>query len=633
MGEWLQTQVDSKTQASGLSASPRRLQHQRSCNLHQKSGDDNYRISAQSRQSCDSSGDKKALPVLHDLLSSTNLNIQPKLTVGTPNDKYEQEADRLAEQVIRMPQVQLQREPEEESEETVHPKRIPTQVLPGLQRKCAACEEEDKIQLKPKVDALQTTPTLQSRVQRLQQTTGHPLPANVRSFMEPRFGQDFSRVRLHTAGEAPKLAQSLNARAFTVDNNIVFGAGEYQPRTVEGKKLIAHELTHVVQQSKNHSTQRPQLKSQSKEDAEHKHLKKFLKLIKGRLLRRFQKGQKLLITKARSEAAAEILNLNRQGESDFQNIADVEEILIQFRNFGEKTQKGKLTLQRLSTQRTLIDRCSPNNEQAIKASLPVARRLLSQTLKQLNEQADSDFVRNILWLYFRSSSENTLELVKNRLHTVQSRLDDMVFGCTNDKEYKTCEDAVGFYSRSRDRIFLCTEDVQVDLEKSNATDENSRVEEEPDSSSESDEIEEDQPKVKTLDKLALLIIHEAMHFFYPEIIDFGYFGSSCTESFVGRQDKVTAGDPPSERKNNADSYECLVIQLSNPALSGDNAESFKSEIAQRADQFRGVGLTIERSGVSINPGIVNLFHQVSTSLNSFLKLTLPRQADLPLSGH
>ena len=78
---------------------------------------------------------------------------------------------------------------------------------------------------------------------------GQPLPASVRNFFEPRFGYDFSQVRIHTNEQAAEMASSINARAFTNGRDIVFGSGEYAPGTVEGKRLLAHELTHVVQQA------------------------------------------------------------------------------------------------------------------------------------------------------------------------------------------------------------------------------------------------------------------------------------------------------------------------------------------------------------------------------------------------
>lgn len=85
---------------------------------------------------------------------------------------------------------------------------------------------------------------------------GQAMPDAMRSYFEPRFGRDLGDVRLHTDSRAAQLAQSLRARAFTVGRDILFGAGEYAPQTVEGKRLIAHELTHVLQQGEGPSVLR-----------------------------------------------------------------------------------------------------------------------------------------------------------------------------------------------------------------------------------------------------------------------------------------------------------------------------------------------------------------------------------------
>jgi hypothetical protein len=80
---------------------------------------------------------------------------------------------------------------------------------------------------------------------------GKPLDDSTRIFMESRFGFDFSKVRIHTSERDAKLAESVNARAYTVGNNIVFGSNQYNPNNFDGRTLLAHELVHVVQQLKN----------------------------------------------------------------------------------------------------------------------------------------------------------------------------------------------------------------------------------------------------------------------------------------------------------------------------------------------------------------------------------------------
>src|SRR5213078_1429137 len=80
-------------------------------------------------------------------------------------------------------------------------------------------------------------------------SSGQPLDAGTRAFMEPRFGHDFSGVRVHTDGRAAESARAVNALAYTVGRDVVFGAGQYAPETSEGRRVLAHELTHTIQQA------------------------------------------------------------------------------------------------------------------------------------------------------------------------------------------------------------------------------------------------------------------------------------------------------------------------------------------------------------------------------------------------
>ncbi|HEY9363613.1 MAG TPA: DUF4157 domain-containing protein [Chitinophagaceae bacterium] len=117
-----------------------------------------------------------------------------------------------------------------------------------LQRKCAHCEEEENLQRK-EIDEEEkdADSNLENYVGGLS-GAGQPLPNEARNFYEPRFGYDFSNVKVHTDSIAAKSAQSINALAYTSGNNIVFNEGQYATNLESGKKLLAHELTHVVQQ-------------------------------------------------------------------------------------------------------------------------------------------------------------------------------------------------------------------------------------------------------------------------------------------------------------------------------------------------------------------------------------------------
>lgn len=128
-----------------------------------------------------------------------------------------------------------------------------------LQRKCACgqhtiaggeCAQCRKKRLGLQRQAIgqagpMTAPPIVNEVLR---SPGQPLDAKTRTFMEPRFGHDFSQVRVHTGAKAVESAQAVNALAYTVAQNVVFGAGQYAPLASEGRRLLAHELTHVVQQ-------------------------------------------------------------------------------------------------------------------------------------------------------------------------------------------------------------------------------------------------------------------------------------------------------------------------------------------------------------------------------------------------
>ena len=133
----------------------------------------------------------------------------------------------------------------------------PVKHAPALpvQRTCAECEEEEQVQRKESQSS-STAPSIVEDV--VGSGGGKHLDDNTMSFMENRFGYNFSNVKIHTNGLAAKSAESINAHAYTSGTNIVFNEGKYNPGSNEGKKLLAHELTHVVQQGNNVATKRLQ---------------------------------------------------------------------------------------------------------------------------------------------------------------------------------------------------------------------------------------------------------------------------------------------------------------------------------------------------------------------------------------
>lgn len=118
-----------------------------------------------------------------------------------------------------------------------------------LQRKCAPCEDEASAStIRREADGGAAAAPDTAHAARAAQQGGAPLSASQRAFFEPRLGRDLGHVRLHTGGTAAAGAQAVQARAYTLGRDIVFGAGEYAPHTPAGQRLLAHELVHVLQQ-------------------------------------------------------------------------------------------------------------------------------------------------------------------------------------------------------------------------------------------------------------------------------------------------------------------------------------------------------------------------------------------------
>jgi hypothetical protein len=121
---------------------------------------------------------------------------------------------------------------------------------------CAECRQKREGMMQRAAVSTAPVNTAPSIVQDVLSSPGRSLDSDTRVFMEPRFGHDFSQVRVHTGAQAAKSARAVNALAYTVGKNIVFGTGQYAPNSMEGKRLLAHELTHVVQQKDGSTFQR-----------------------------------------------------------------------------------------------------------------------------------------------------------------------------------------------------------------------------------------------------------------------------------------------------------------------------------------------------------------------------------------
>jgi len=170
--------------------------------------------------------------------------LQPKLTIGQPDDVFEREADRMADGVTSMPLAAEGDGPIQR----ICPECEEVGVRRREEGECADCRRKRLRRKASREPMSSTAPPIVSEVLR---SSGQPLEAGTRTFMEARFGRDLSRVRVHTGERAAASAQAVNALAYTVGDDVVFAAGQFTPQRSSGKKLLAHELAHVVQQTRS----------------------------------------------------------------------------------------------------------------------------------------------------------------------------------------------------------------------------------------------------------------------------------------------------------------------------------------------------------------------------------------------
>ncbi|MBU6398883.1 MAG: DUF4157 domain-containing protein [Verrucomicrobia bacterium] len=167
------------------------------------------------------------------------------LRVNQPNDAWEQEADRLAEAISAGIVGRHDLPPVHPTGETA----VQRQCACGGSGKCGACDEEEQWTVRRKAAGHSTPGTAPPIVHEVLGTPGRPLDWNTRSFFESRLRHSFAQVRIHTDGHAAASARAVDALAYTVGNHVVFGTGRYDPSSAKGRKLLAHELAHAMQQS------------------------------------------------------------------------------------------------------------------------------------------------------------------------------------------------------------------------------------------------------------------------------------------------------------------------------------------------------------------------------------------------
>lgn len=195
--------------------------------------------------------------------------IQPKLSIGQPNDKYEQEADDMTDQVVQKlskpDALQHKCAACEQEEGGIAPKLQAKAIFESneeapIQRKCEACEQAE---IKPSpiqmsgasMLNLQASSDLEASLNS-SKGGGQPLSEDTQQSMNNAFGEDFSTVRVHTDSNAVQMNQELGAKAFTNGSDIYFNSNQYDPQSKGGQHLLAHELTHTLQQKGEKRIQR-----------------------------------------------------------------------------------------------------------------------------------------------------------------------------------------------------------------------------------------------------------------------------------------------------------------------------------------------------------------------------------------
>ena len=185
-------------------------------------------LEAHARPAFNSADDFSQIPV-HPPAAGA---VRPKPAINKPGDGYEREADHVSEQVMRMPESQHRR----------------ACTCGGNCPDCQCSHDHEQLPMKQHSATAGGKVTASQIAHDLPNTLGQPLDAATLAFMEPRFGHDFSQVRVHTDAQAADSAKAIRARAYTVGRDVFFADGQFSPGSAERSKLLAHELSHVVQQ-------------------------------------------------------------------------------------------------------------------------------------------------------------------------------------------------------------------------------------------------------------------------------------------------------------------------------------------------------------------------------------------------
>jgi len=270
------------------------------------------------RSSFQSSGEDHPVFFQRKPLSSSGA-----LKINQPNDAYEQEADAIADKIMQTKQVN----------------NFSSSLR--VQRKCAHCEEEEGLQRKASHNEGRPIDSSLERFIGNLPGSGQSLPTALRDFYEPRFGHDFSHVKIHTGTHAAQSAESIDALAYTSGNNIVFNTDQYAPETDSGKRLLAHELTHVVQQQSvpmRSIMRQPKKKKKSNSEIieaikKNPLFKKLPKFAQDKIIEELESAPETIVQKV-AEEVIDLLNIDSELKKGLKKA--VEAIIAKFKGKPKK---------------------------------------------------------------------------------------------------------------------------------------------------------------------------------------------------------------------------------------------------------------------------------------------------------
>lgn len=467
--------------------------------------------------------------------SLRHLPIQRKLSIGAVDDPLEEEADAMADRVMRMPENTFIQKKCSHCEEEESIQRKP---FAFIQKKCAHCEEEEKVQRRPFHFFIQKKGIESNNIEsnnvasdiisnQIQSTRGggSPLPERTKSFMESRFDADFSGVRIHTGHYASDVSEKLNAQAFTVGNDIYFNRGTYNPESDSGKNLIAHELTHTIQQESG-GNQKMQRRVSP-------HIKRIRsRLTYGLFDWAVTDGDVRAVLKDLKDLSAAdlrdtVANLEKDGlinrlysnleESDDRKIGWVEELMMKIQTVRVQHGPGNTTF---------VGSCNTDRINKTQGKLPVvvswAKKCGDAILNFIYKMPGFERIRQMLEKYFFHESKAGVltegqqvkfaEEIKAKIKNVEDNANGTRIQCGSPFD-RTCGTASAYVSGTT--MIMCEKYFGFDDNKQTA-----------------------------------VLFHELMHFYNDDVHDTGYIWERVFEYL-----------PPGRAITNADSYSTFAADL------------------------------------------------------------------------